>query len=128
MPPEKVADHVWVMRQPDRLWAAVIGNVTIVEQSDGVVLIDSGGTVPDGREVVEAVAQLTPKPIKAVAITHWHNDHPFGVPAILDRFPERAGHRHRRDQRLSSVGNRDRRRQGRQGAERRPATSARKIR
>ena len=88
MPPEKVSDYVWVMRQPDRLWAAVIGNVTIIEQSDGVVLIDSGGTVPDGREIVEAVARITPKPIKAVAITHWHNDHPFGVPAVLERFPK----------------------------------------
>jgi len=75
------------MRQPDRVWSAVIGNVEIIEQSDGVVLVDSGGTIPDGRDVVEAVARLTPKPIKAVIITHWHNDHPLGVPAILERFP-----------------------------------------
>ena len=88
MPPEQVADNVWVMRQPDRLWAAVIGNVTLVEQSDGVVLIDSGGNVPDGREIAAAVAQLTPKPVKAIAITHWHNDHPFGVPGILAAFPK----------------------------------------
>jgi len=88
MPPEKVADHVWVMRQPDRVWSAVIGNVEIIEQSDGVVLVDSGGTIPDGRDVVAAVAQLTPKPIKAVIVTHWHNDHPLGVPAILERFPK----------------------------------------
>ncbi|HEY0628106.1 MAG TPA: MBL fold metallo-hydrolase [Sphingomicrobium sp.] len=87
MPPEKVTDRIWVMRQPDRLWAAVIGNVTIVEQSDGVVLIDSGGSIADGRDVVRAVAGLTSKPIKAVAITHWHNDHPLGVPAILEAFP-----------------------------------------
>jgi glyoxylase-like metal-dependent hydrolase (beta-lactamase superfamily II) len=90
MPPERVTDHIWVMRQPDRLWAAVIGNVTIVEQSDGVILIDSGGSIPDGREVVRAVAGLTSKPIKAVAITHWHNDHPLGVPAILEAFPRAA--------------------------------------
>lgn len=88
MPPEKVTDHVWVMRQPDRLWAAVIGNVTIVEQSDGIVLIDSGGSIPDGRDIVRAVAALSPKPIKAVAITHWHNDHPLGVPGILETFPK----------------------------------------
>jgi glyoxylase-like metal-dependent hydrolase (beta-lactamase superfamily II) len=87
MPPERVVDHVWVMRQPDRLWAAVIGNVTIIEQQDGVVLIDSGGSIADGRDVVQAVAKLTPKPIKAVAITHWHNDHPLGIPAVLERFP-----------------------------------------
>lgn len=86
MPPEKVADQVWVMRQPDRLWAAVIGNVTIIEQSDGVVLVDTGGSIPDGREIVEAVARLTPKPIKAVAITHWHNDHPLGLPAVVEKF------------------------------------------
>ena len=87
MPPERVAPHVWVMRQPDRLWAAVIGNVTIIEQGDGVVLIDSGGSIPDGRDVVAAVRKLTGKPIKAVAITHWHNDHPLGLPAIRDAFP-----------------------------------------
>ncbi|MEO7655642.1 MAG: MBL fold metallo-hydrolase [Sphingomicrobium sp.] len=88
MPPEQVADHVWVMRQPDRLWAAVIGNVTIVEQADGIVLIDSGGSIADGRDVAAAVKTLTSKPVKAVAITHWHNDHPFGVPAILEAFPK----------------------------------------
>lgn len=88
MPPERITDHIWVMRQPDRLWAAVIGNVTIIEQSDGVVLIDSGGTVADGQDVLDAVAKLTPKPIKAVAITHWHNDHPLGLPAIVARFPK----------------------------------------
>lgn len=87
MPPEKVADHVWVMRQPDRLWAAVIGNVTIIEQDDGILLIDSGGSIPDGRDIVKAVAALSPKPIKAVAITHWHNDHPLGLPGILESFP-----------------------------------------
>lgn len=88
MAPEKVADHVWVMRQPDRLWAAVIGNVTIVEQANGVVMIDSGGTIADGRDVVAAVETLTTKPIKAVILTHWHNDHPLGVPGILERYPK----------------------------------------
>lgn len=88
MPPEAVTDHVWVMRQPDRLWAAVIGNVEIVEQSDGVVLVDSGGTIADGEDVVAAVARLTAKPIKAVIITHWHNDHPLGIPAVLAKFPK----------------------------------------
>lgn len=88
MPPEKVSDQVWVMRQPDRLWAAVIGNVTIVEQSDGMILIDSGGSIADGRDVVKAVQALTAKPVKAIAITHWHNDHPLGLPGILEAFPK----------------------------------------
>src|SRR5690348_15013357 len=66
--PEKVGPYVWVMRQPDRLWAAVIGNVEIIEQSDGVVLLDSGGSIADGRDIVKAVRRLTRKPIKAVGI------------------------------------------------------------
>jgi glyoxylase-like metal-dependent hydrolase (beta-lactamase superfamily II) len=87
MAPEKVAENVWVMRQPDRLWAAVIGNVTIVEQADGLVIIDSGGSIADGRDVVAGVKGLTAKPVKAVAITHWHNDHPLGLPGILEAYP-----------------------------------------
>ncbi len=87
MPPEPVTDHVWVMRQPDRLWAVVIGNVVIIEQTDGVVLVDSGGSIADGRDVKAHVAALTNKPIKAIAITHWHNDHPLGVAGIRESFP-----------------------------------------
>jgi len=37
--------------------------------------------------VVRAVRRLTPKPIKAIGITHWHNDHPLGIPGILESFP-----------------------------------------
>jgi glyoxylase-like metal-dependent hydrolase (beta-lactamase superfamily II) len=87
MDPERVADRIHVMRQPDRIWSAVIGNVTIVEQSDGVVLVDSGGTLADGKQVAAAVRSLTSKPVKAVAITHWHNDHPLGIRGILERWP-----------------------------------------
>ncbi len=65
----------------------VVGNVTLIEQSDGWVVIDSGLTASHGREVVRFARSLSPKPIKAVAITHWHNDHPQGVSAIRDAFP-----------------------------------------
>lgn len=88
MAPEKVVDHVWVMRQPDRVWSAVIGNVAIIEQSDGVVLVDSGGTIEDGRDLVKSVARLTSKPIKAIILTHWHNDHPLGVAGVVEKFPK----------------------------------------
>ena len=87
MDPEKVADHVWVMRQPDRVWSAVIGNVGIVEQSNGVVLFDTGGTIEDGKDVLTALDKLTSKPVRAVIVSHWHNDHPLGLPAITARYP-----------------------------------------
>jgi len=83
-----VVDHVHVLMQSqDHYWLSVVGNVSIIEQSDGIVLVDSGSSAADGRRVVEHVRALSSKPVKAVVITHWHDDHPLGVSAILDAWP-----------------------------------------
>ena len=42
----------------------VIGNVTVVEQSDGLVLVDAGGTPGAGRRVVELVRGISLSPSK----------------------------------------------------------------
>lgn len=82
-----VAPHVWAFVQPG-FQLQPVGNVTIVEQSDGVVLIDSGGSPGAGRRLVAQVRALTPKPVKAVVITHWHGDHPLGLSEILKAWPQ----------------------------------------
>jgi hypothetical protein len=46
---------------PDYL-GRVIGDVTIIEQRDGLVLVDSGGTIADGRRVVAYIRSFTTKP------------------------------------------------------------------
>jgi glyoxylase-like metal-dependent hydrolase (beta-lactamase superfamily II) len=84
---ERVTDRLHVMRQPDRVWSAVVGNVAIIEQSDGVVLFDTGASLADGKRVVSQVKALTRKPVKAVVLSHWHGDHPMGLPAILEQWP-----------------------------------------
>lgn len=71
---------------PDFLGAA-ISNITVIEQSDGMVVIDSGATIAHGRRVVDFIRSITDKPVKAVVITHWHNDHPLGVGAIREAWP-----------------------------------------
>ena len=83
----EVAPKVHMLGTPDDYFGPVIGNVTLIEQSDGFVVIDSGLTAANGRAVVRYARSLSPKAIKAVAITHWHNDHPQGVSAIRDAFP-----------------------------------------
>lgn len=65
----------------------VIGNVTMIEQRDGVVLVDSGGTAADGRRIAAFVRARTAKPVKAIVITHWHSDHPAGVSELVSRWP-----------------------------------------
>jgi glyoxylase-like metal-dependent hydrolase (beta-lactamase superfamily II) len=85
---EPIADHVWVMRQAQPNFAGVVGNVTIIEQSRGVVLVDSGATHGDGARIVAAVRRLTTKPVTAVIVTHWHNDHPMGISALKEAWPD----------------------------------------
>jgi len=82
----KVTEHVWVLAQP-KFQVQPIGNVTVIEQSDGLVLVDSGGSPGAGRRVVERVRSLSKKPVKAVVVTHWHGDHPLGISEILKAWP-----------------------------------------
>jgi glyoxylase-like metal-dependent hydrolase (beta-lactamase superfamily II) len=84
---EPVAPRVWVIRQAEPFHLQPIGNVTLIEQTDGLVLIDSGGSPGSGRRIVGLIKSVSPKPVKAVAITHWHGDHPLGLPAILAEWP-----------------------------------------
>lgn len=84
---EPVADGVHVMRQAAVNYAGVVGNVVIIEQANGIVLVDSGGSYGDGARVVAAVRSISNKPVTAVIITHWHNDHPLGLPAIVEAWP-----------------------------------------
>ena len=85
---EQVAPGVHLMRQPIPNFAGVVGNVVIIEQVEGVVLIDTGSAYGGGARVVEAVARVTSAPVISVIITHWHNDHSLGVPAIVEAWPE----------------------------------------
>lgn len=82
-----VAPGVHLLSTPEDYFGPAIGNVTLIEQSDGLVVIDSGLTAANGRSVVAYARSVSSKPIKAIAITHWHNDHPQGVSAIRDAFP-----------------------------------------
>lgn len=77
--------HV-LMQRPSTLPAA-ISNVMVIEQADGLVLVDSGNSVGSGRRVVALVKSISSKPVKAVIISHWHPDHTMGLPAIAAAWP-----------------------------------------
>ena len=84
----EVNSKVHVLTTPDDYYGPAIGNVVLIEQRDGFVLVDSGLNAGNGRAVVRYARSLSDKPIKAVMITHWHNDHPQGLSAIRDAFPK----------------------------------------
>lgn len=84
----ELAPGVHLLATPPQYRGPVVGNVTLIEQSDGVVLVDSGLTAADGRRIVGFVRSITDKPVKAVLITHWHNDHPQGASEIKAAWPQ----------------------------------------
>jgi glyoxylase-like metal-dependent hydrolase (beta-lactamase superfamily II) len=59
----------------------------VIEQRDGLVLVDAGGSPGAGRRIVGMVKSLSPKPVKAVIISQWHGDKPQGLTEILKAWP-----------------------------------------
>jgi glyoxylase-like metal-dependent hydrolase (beta-lactamase superfamily II) len=84
----EVGPKVHLLTTPDDYYGPAIGNVILVEQRDGFLVADSGLNAGNGRAVVRYAKSLANKPIKAVMITHWHNDHPQGVSAIRNAYPK----------------------------------------
>jgi len=83
--PYAVMQHVWVLQQPSgHEWH---GNATLIEQERGLVLVDTGGSAGDGRHLVALIRSLSSKPLEAVILTHWHDDHSLGLSAIRDAWP-----------------------------------------
>ena len=54
----------------------------LVVGSEGAVLVDCGSTPQQGRWLLAEVAAVTPVPLVAVVLTHWHYDHSFGLAGL----------------------------------------------
>ena len=72
---EPLAERTWLLRFP-------IVNVVVFETDEGLVLIDSG-YAPAGPALVDALKQISNKPVHTVVLTHFHADHAFGAWALL---------------------------------------------
>lgn len=97
-----LAPGVWIFMQP-RFQIQPAGNVTVVEQADGLVLVDTGGSPGAARRIIREIRKISDKPVKAVVITHWHGDHPQGLSEVIAAWPQartiatRATQAHLRD-------------------------------
>jgi glyoxylase-like metal-dependent hydrolase (beta-lactamase superfamily II) len=83
----ELAPGIHLLATPADYLGPAISNVTIVEQADGMVVIDTGATVAHGRAIAGYIRSITAKPVKAIVFTHWHNDHPLGASALLAAWP-----------------------------------------
>lgn len=83
----QLAPGIHLLALPADYIGPVIGNVSIIEQADGLVVIDSGGSAANGRAIVGYIRSISRKPVKALVFTHWHNDHPLGASEIRAAWP-----------------------------------------
>jgi len=55
------------------------GNTGVIIGTNGVIIIDAKTTAMAGKQIIDEVAKITPKPITHVILTHSDGDHVNGL-------------------------------------------------
>lgn len=82
---ETLADGVYAVRYNPEL--EVEGNTLIVVSDDDVFVVDSNAGPTTARATIAEIRKITPKPVRYVVNTHWHDDHALGNQAYADAYP-----------------------------------------
>lgn len=77
---DTLADGIHLLRPDDGDSART--NSLVVEREDGVLVIDAQPTPSAARELLQAIAQLTAKPVRFLVLSHPHADAAGGASAF----------------------------------------------
>lgn len=79
---EEVAEGIYSVR---RKFAG--SNAAVIINDRDVLVVDSHVSPAAARGTLQAVREITDRPVRYVVNTHWHTDHFVGNQAYLDAFP-----------------------------------------
>lgn len=82
---KKVADGVWVAVAAPAY--KVNCNTAIIEDADGVMVVDTHSKPSAARVIVQRLRELTRKPVRYVVNTHFHWDHWHGNEVYPAAYP-----------------------------------------
>ncbi len=88
--PVQLSAHVWVIPAADGFPTpenkGMMSNVTFVNTSAGVVILDSGSSLQIGEMAIRMIRRVTSKSVIAVFNSHFHGDHWLGNHAFAKHF------------------------------------------
>ncbi|MFA6901633.1 MAG: MBL fold metallo-hydrolase [Gallionellaceae bacterium] len=99
--PLKVSAHAYYVQGEAGLASSAnegfMSNAAFVVTDEGVVVFDTLGTAVLGQKLLEAIRQVTDKPIKRVIVSHYHADHIYGLQVFQDLGAEIWAHKSGQD-------------------------------
>ena len=97
---DRVSPNIYVVHSPRGLPNkenyAFINNPAFIVAKDGVIVVDPGGSLQVGAELVKKIRKVTDKPVIAILNTHIHGDHWLGNDGVRRAFPRAAIYAHPR--------------------------------
>lgn len=91
-PIKKLSTNVYIIHGPQKFpsqaYQGFNNNPAFIVSKKGIIVIDPGGNIHIGRDLITKIQTISKQPIVAVFNTHIHGDHWLANQAIKEKYPQ----------------------------------------